>query len=1572
MMIKHTGVYVVLGLVIMLNYIFPTKVLADKYDKWLWEGGINRIPTAKSGNPTMLSACSSGKGLKLGLGDEVTFEVNFPLRMKEAILVLRYAGLKPGKTGIDLFIDGKLTGESPTLSLSPTGGKGSKHSEWKYGKVIIGDLKPGKHLIKLVAKTNGSRINVDGFFICDGFVFTPKKLFISPAKMTRNMAFSCNGAQLRTSKNSLKHPITNIADGNSGTAWCAPVLQDSWIKILFPKPVQIDRLSILAASLGVKWWSKPKGLTISYSDGTSVQATIKNKSGKWLNITVNKKTSFVKINVDSIYARDKQPWGGFSEIRLLQYGSRKNNQFLTPLNLLDNNFSTKGKKAKHVNDNIRKQLVLAGERISFLISMRKTLKTHAGINSPRLNKAIEESNRLLMRLKETIAQGNNTKASQQFTELDTVVKKAYKFLDIPKKALGIVRDIADLKDLINIQTKEGILSQTPKKAYEDCIALLNKIIKDFKNDNPASLNSQLADLKIKEAELRDAIKNSWGKLPKYSPGVGRKSFGRFGWIKQDGILANKINRNSLSRPFYKYINIFTNNLFFEPGEAEPVSAKVDSISWTSVDWRHIYETKTGKRIKWDLKYSLLFPGFLLDTDSEQLDISMSITQRSSPNKIMIPAKQGALLLSRTDKGLKNSLANMSENWLLLLSENDMREVPRLLVFQKKPDKISWSKDKIIFHRKGGVGYIGFAEPYGLDTLKSNISKDWKNGIPKKVISRCRQLAGMLFTYPYKCLEFFSVDERKRTVRLRNDYEYIRVKDEWNTSGIKIAPLPPLLAFAIQEGYPARVISPYKNLHIPTNYGPYWVAEGNNIEYELPIPKLDAATYLKTGNYPKLKDAANYFVKNFSPYSKTSAFAPGAELWVCPSAYSAWAILDKEARQMLDKASLYDTNRLVKQRDKLKSLAEIKLKTSTRLHAYRVEPFSGTDYLLFGWPAQKFGMKLFGDITNYSGAHLYAMYNYAKYSGDWETVRQRWDYIKERFRVNEARQDWAVMGQDCMEYGISHKIDMGPDSFKAPLAMLKMAKIIGDRQMYEKGAYLAAKQAIPLCMAFHQYKWTLKYVNFVPEDCLLEAGYSEAGVQAIRNTTWDVTFFPSAVVAGVIHASELYDLYLELIPKAIKRFEYLTLEKHLPDLKWCDPRFRIKGKRHSRHTGISLTTHSLMRHFMGEDTKNIEKYYRKASSLAKNYPEKEKNLTKFYRKNISLYAFGTLQCSLISALIGRDAPAYLISWEPAALMRGDFVERDKKVFLRFDSKEKFTIRLRSDIKQKTIMVNARKLSSANWEYIKDKDELRINLPRGDQKIVISYPDWTGKAWQKPEVVDFNVTEEALRQRWTKLARETGSLINEADFTPLAKLIPVNIDKFANMDLKCRKNKNGSWGWMGIGHGMYPHKMGNGKQTFRGVRFNIIKSGNNSGRAAIGLFGENTKFFPREVKNIPVNKKFKYLYFLHAAGWNVSDGGEVAQYKINYKDGTTVTVPIHSGKDIADWWGVMELLNAKAVKFPGESYGLYVSRWENKLRDEEHGVVIASQKSLRTIKSIDLISKSKSTIMLVAITGELNSE
>lgn len=141
-------------------------------------------------------------------------------------------------------------------------------------------------------------------------------------------------------------------------------------------------------------------------------------------------------------------------------------------------------------------------------------------------------------------------------------------------------------------------------------------------------------------------------------------------------------------------------------------------------------------------------------------------------------------------------------------------------------------------------------------------------------------------------------------------------------------------------------------------------------------------------------------------------------------------------------------------------------------------------------------------------------------------------------------------------------------------------------------------------------------------------------------------------------------------------------------------------------------------------------------------------------------------------------------------------------------------------------------------------------------------------------------------------------------------------------------------------------------------------------------------PEKVEGIKLNRKFARLHILHATAygggpnkpggaWYVEDDTLIGEYRINYDDDSSESIPIEFGKDVRDWWfreDEKETSRAK-VAWKGDNalsstfncrLRLYLTTWKNPKPD-------------RKVVSIDFIGRKDQTVaapFCLAMTTEEN--
>jgi len=205
---------------------------------------------------------------------------------------------------------------------------------------------------------------------------------------------------------------------------------------------------------------------------------------------------------------------------------------------------------------------------------------------------------------------------------------------------------------------------------------------------------------------------------------------------------------------------------------------------------------------------------------------------------------------------------------------------------------------------------------------------------------------------------------------------------------------------------------------------------------------------------------------------------------------------------------------------------------------------------------------------------------------------------------------------------------------------------------------------------------------------------------------------------------------------------------------------------------------------------------------------------------------------------------------------------------------------------------------------------------------------------------------------------------------AKLMMLNLKPFANCGFRDETANDGKGGWTDQGSNDM-RNLPSGEQRAAGILFTVIDPVSNGDRGCIALKGEHNTNFAEAVTDIPVNRKFSRIFFLHTAGY-LSGSSLAGRYVIHYQDGSKENFDMRSNKNIGDWWGCGFLPDAKLgliVSNPvKDQVGSYVAEWVNPYPQKEITAIdILSSETARR-QNIDWLPEPAPTTFVIAITGE----
>ncbi len=671
----------------------------------------------------------------------------------------------------------------------------------------------------------------------------------------------------------------------------------------------------------------------------------------------------------------------------------------------------------------------------------------------------------------------------------------------------------------------------------------------------------------------DGVRYPWESDPapvsidgeRWWPGLHRNNAGHFGWRwEPNGLLINNANFDQIERSWYYFKpgrepNETFRFLFGVPGATpatdEQAEADADSkeppnalatdaieADWVTFRWRKRMSLDEREHFQ-ELRYSAMAVGVQVETDAPVFAVSFTDREQPrAPAGVVVPTTEGPALLRDTEAV---DPAAMAANWLVLLSADGSPEIPVMLVFEHRPDALAVGDGRMLIRREAGVGTVAVGTPFGVYPQAVDLLEQWGGDARAIPQDRLALFAELLAAYPWRCTEHFRVDGGWVTVR--NELSFLPWQDDWGTKPPPRAPLPPLVAYSIEEGHlPADCVAAHSDTGIPTKWGPHWVQEGTTAEYRLPIP--DAWDFAPLGvsawsEHPTaMRIVANSLASehlaslrierprpSIYPHYNTHDFAAGA--------WRAASFLPTDERQTMRR----DTH------------VRVQCGLFPQNYLLRRDPVTGATYLgcSFVWgspvPPNDDGH---GDIDYWQGLVLYGLYTHAKYAGDWELMRAHWPLIRSLASYWEATSSWALMGPGAREAGEMYGGDMATAGYAGLVGFHRLAERLGSRFERDLAAYLLAKNAVPMAAKLGFLDHALAMMHQEARYAKMPStGFGERWVASfpsvrpeLRDHSSGDIWWRTGCLGPQSVQPEVMDLYMQRCPDDLRRFEAAFIER----------------------------------------------------------------------------------------------------------------------------------------------------------------------------------------------------------------------------------------------------------------------------------------------------------------------------------------------------------------------------------------------------------------------------------------------
>jgi hypothetical protein len=539
------------------------------------------------------------------------------------------------------------------------------------------------------------------------------------------------------------------------------------------------------------------------------------------------------------------------------------------------------------------------------------------------------------------------------------------------------------------------------------------------------------------------------------------------------------------------------------------SIKVKKADWSSRQYNFAY----NKNCNMEFIISTLSPAYLVDTTASALQVFKGLADwgLGQPGKMAFATKSGIKIVD-ADVGLSGR--DMTENWVLVWFNGSKNwqnfDVPWLFVLQHRPETVKTEQDALVFNYKKpkGAGTVLGMPLSGVKLISLHKTDSWKKVLPKTVVAKCRLFSKALLEFPLFVKRTFETDFVNNLLTVKDKFRYRKTVDDWGTQGMKIAPHSPTLMLSAASGnniditFDRQVTDPA----ITTLHGPYCFTVGdtytfqvknllnyineeqqysnmplNSQRYQTAVDKLNIAleaafVKYKFDQHPWklaykrkqdfLASHINYEDK-FSdlvlclPYMKEplkSKYLKALKQEVTGSMlYTGYptAAMKKNFTQHLDKIQVTE---VTEQNNNLKMML------ATRNAYYGI------------------------DILYWMSLRLYALWQHSYYLDGSQDIKNSWPMIKKFFNTFPHSHDWAI--GICWDSYSGTRVGNGLQEstaiYAGMVAMARMAKSMGDEELYSYASYLAVMQLIGCNAAVTGFKyvraqrpWCFAHRNSVP-------------------------------------------------------------------------------------------------------------------------------------------------------------------------------------------------------------------------------------------------------------------------------------------------------------------------------------------------------------------------------------------------------------------------------------------------------------------------------------------------------------
>lgn len=748
--------------------------------------------------------------------------------------------------------------------------------------------------------------------------------------------------------------------------------------------------------------------------------------------------------------------------------------------------------------------------------------------------------------------------------------------------------------------------------------------------------------------------------------VSNNNIGRFGWLAENGGLVENITADQRVMYEANAGDAFTLAVNGESGKS-PGEVKMGWLAET-MDW----EYPNGETVRTTM--SLGSPGLLWEGDAQQASLE---GWKSTHAAYMSEDGMAVAAAGETIDG-----ARMTENWLLtFVADEQTRDVPHLIVLTRRPESIAVAADEIAMSfGSEGFGAFFTCSPWGIRRLAPGETKAWIEDVPSNIVSSAQGWSKAFLNFPTEVVTI-GWAEQGDVVHQAERFRYRTFETDWNTEAIQLAPVPPVVFMAKAVEAPIEVSGQLIDLACATKFGYLRAAPGDSTHMTFVLPPMDHRALMQVEGRMDLQ--AGIDLRPFGSHPMGNPDRGPGDLYEDLNRYGQAENVPYNVRYNIDPYRWWVAfNSLLGKpfysenvRNELAGRFQTRFWEGLNFYAHKMivtlkrEPYSQVEYLIhFIWPNQTDkGYHNFNDANEASGVNAYAFANYARYYGDFATLRANWNILRAQYAFLPRTDDWAAMCSAAFEFWRVAGYDMLNSEYVGSMAFAYAAKNTGNEQDRVQALVSAARA---LTAATGRYNWK-GYIQEITadgdpwriwNDFLY---FNEYGIQ-VNASGGGIGMLDTS--KGMAH--ELPLAYKVWAPQA------------------------AKAREASRGGRGGISNETIQKLFLGWDWETLWEQAKAAGSDPGN--------RRGWLAGPPIYNM---------ALIGiGDIPLFLSDWAPAEYKVGYYDPDTRHLRLEFVNHEggEFPVKIYSQRQPETVSANGEELGADAWQYDASTGWLIVSL------------------------------------------------------------------------------------------------------------------------------------------------------------------------------------------------------------------------------------------------------------------------